>query len=78
MDRWEYCIVAHAPSGPLLINVTYCTPQGAQLVQHRADSYEDGVNRLWPQVLAEIGRAGWELAAVDAGALYFKRELERG
>ena len=72
---WEYCVVAPAPSGPLVITVTYYRPEGAQMVQHRAESYEEGVKRLWPSVIAHLGQEGWELVAVDLGAWHFKRRL---
>lgn len=75
MTGWEYCVVAQAPSGPLLINVTFYTSEGAHVVQHRAGSYEEGTKLLWPKTIAELGRDGWELVNVDAGALYFKRPL---
>ncbi|NWG18597.1 MAG: hypothetical protein HXY41_18400 [Chloroflexi bacterium] len=75
MPKWEYCTAAQAPSGPLLITVTYYTMQGAAVVQHRAASYEEGSGRLWPKLIAEMGREGWELAAIDAGAWHFKRPL---
>jgi hypothetical protein len=70
MQGWEYCVVSQAPSGPLVIDVTYYTPEGARQVQHRTKRYDEGVNQLWPQVLANLGRAGWELVSVDAGAFY--------
>lgn len=78
MTQWEYCILAQAPSGPLLITLTYYTPQGGKSTQHRAESYEDGLNRLWPQLVAQLGRDGWELVAIDTGAWYFKRSLQEG
>ncbi len=76
MTRWEYCILAQAPSGPLLITLTRFTPDGAQTTQHRAESYEDGVYHLWPTIIAGLGRDGWELVAIDAGAWHFKRPLQ--
>ena len=72
---WEYCVVAPAPSGPLLITVSFYGPQGGQVVQHRTKSYEDGVERLWPSVIAQLGQEGWELVMVEAGAWHFKRPL---
>jgi hypothetical protein len=78
MTRWEYCTLAQAPSGPLLITLTVHTPDGGKITQRRADSYEEGINRLWPQLVAELGRDGWELVAIDAGAWHFKRLLGEG
>jgi hypothetical protein len=49
--------------------------QGAAVVQHRAASYEEGSGQIWPKLIAEMGREGWELAAIDAGAWHFKRPL---
>jgi hypothetical protein len=76
--KWEYCVAAQVPSGPLLINVTTYTPEGARTEQHRTRSYDDGQNRLWPQVIAALGRDGWELVTVEAGAWHFKRPLTEG
>lgn len=75
MLRWEYCVVSHVPSGPVIVTVAYYTLEGARVVQHRAKSYDDSTATLWPGVIASLGREGWELVAVDAGALYFKRPL---
>jgi hypothetical protein len=76
MQQWEYCLVSHVPSGPMVVNVTYYTSEGARQETHRAKDYEDGTQMLWPQVIANLGRAGWELVSVDSGALYFKRAVE--
>ena len=65
MQRWEYCLLAQVPSGPLVITITYYTPEGAKVVQRRTKSYDEGSNILWPQVIAELGRDGWELVAVS-------------
>ncbi len=75
MQRWEYCLLAQVPSGPLVITITYYTPEGAKVVQRRTKSYDEGMNILWPQVIAELGRDGWELVTVDMGAWHFKRPL---
>lgn len=75
MIRWEYCVAAPAPSGPLLVTITRYTLDGAQVDQRRVDGYDDAVRLLWPQVIAELGRAGWELVAVELGAWHFKRPL---
>ena len=72
---WEYCLVAQVPSGPLIVNVIYYTSDGALTITHHADSYEEGVNKLWPSVIANLGREGWELVSVETGALYFKRVI---
>ncbi|MBL8161486.1 MAG: hypothetical protein JNJ61_05820 [Anaerolineae bacterium] len=45
------------------------------MTKHRADSYEEGVRQLWPSIIAGMGRDGWELVTVEAGAWYFKRPL---
>ncbi len=71
--KWEYCVVADVLSGPLQITVTLYQPDGAQVTKHRADSYEEGVRQLWPSIIAGMGRDGWELVTVEAGAWYFKR-----
>ncbi|MBI5667125.1 MAG: hypothetical protein HZC41_03885 [Chloroflexi bacterium] len=73
--RWEYCVLVQAPSGPLHITLTVFTPEGAQVTQHRAESYDEGINHVWPKLIAELGRAGWELVAIDTGAWHFKRRL---
>lgn len=75
MTRWEYCLLVQAPSGPLFITLTRFTRDGAQTTQYRAASYDDGQNHLWPKLIAELGRDGWELAAIDAGTWHFKRPL---
>lgn len=75
MLRWEYCVVAPAPSGPQIITITCYTPSGAQVDQRRADEYDEAVRVLWPQVIAQLGRAGWELVAVEQDAWHFKRPL---
>ncbi len=75
MQLWEYCLVTQVPSGPLVVNVMYYTPQGARQETFRAKGYEEGTNILWPGLIAGLGRDGWELVTVDAGALYFKRPL---
>ena len=72
---WEYCVVSQVPSGPLVVNVVYYTPDGARTETHHAKSYDEGMNKLWPSVIAELGRDGWELVTVETGALYFKRAL---
>ncbi|MBZ0287071.1 MAG: hypothetical protein K8I30_05610, partial [Anaerolineae bacterium] len=61
--------------GPLIVNVTYYTPDGARTETHRAESYDEGLNKLWPSIIAELGREGWELVTVETGALYFKRAI---
>lgn len=71
--QWEYCVVADALSGPLLITVTIYHTDGAQVTRHRAKSYDEGVRQLWPSIIAALGREGWELVAVENGAWYFKR-----
>jgi hypothetical protein len=75
MPQWEYCMATQVPSGPLIVTVTYYQPDGAKAVQHRAKSYDEGYNVLWPQVIANLGRDGWELVTVDAGAWHFKRPV---
>jgi hypothetical protein len=75
MEKWEYCLVTHVPSGPVVVTVTYYTPDGARQETHRAKSYDEAMTRLWPSVIAALGRESWELVTVDAGALYFKRLL---
>jgi hypothetical protein len=72
---WEYCLVSHVPSGPVIVNVVYYTPDGARTEKHHAQSYDEGVNKLWPSIIANLGREGWELVTVDTGALYFKRAV---
>ena len=73
---WEYCLVSQVPSGPLIVNVVYYTPDGANTVTHRAETYEEGIKKLWPSVIANLGREGWELVTVETGALYFKRAIK--
>lgn len=75
MQGWEYCLVSQVPSGPLIVNVVYYTPDGANTVTHRAETYEEGIKKLWPSVIANLGREGWELVTVETGALYFKRAI---
>lgn len=75
MPQWEYCIVAPAPPGPVVVYVTFFRPDGAERHVHTAKTYEDGTMRLWPQIIAELGLAGWELVGVYMEALYFKRPL---
>ncbi|MEO8612466.1 MAG: hypothetical protein ABI690_31510 [Chloroflexota bacterium] len=75
MQGWEYCLASQVPSGPLLINVVFYTPDGAKTVTYHAKSYDEGMNKLWPSVIANLGRDGWELVSVETGALYFKRAL---
>jgi hypothetical protein len=78
LEQWEYCVVAPVPSGPLVITITYYQPDGAKRVQHRTKDYDEGVNVLWPKVIAELGLEGWELVTVDTGAWHFKRRLPGG
>jgi hypothetical protein len=75
VQQWEYCVVAPVPSGPLVITITYYQPDGAQVVQHRTKSYDEGMNVLWPKIIAELGLDGWELVTLEAGAWHFKRLL---
>ncbi len=75
MQRWEYCVVAPVPSGPLVITVTHYQAAGAKVVQHRTKNYDEGMNILWPKVIAELGLQGWELVTVETGAWHFKRLL---
>lgn len=75
MPKWEYCTAAQSPGGPLLVTITYYTAEGAAAVLHRAASCEEGSRQLWPKLIAGLGREGWELAAIDAGAWCFKRPL---
>jgi hypothetical protein len=75
MTAWEYCVAAQVPSGPLMINVVFYTPDGARTETHRTKDYDEGVNKLWPSVIAKLGRDGWELVSVEAGAWYFKRAV---
>jgi len=72
---WEYCVASQVPSGPLLIHVVYYTPDGARTETHRTKDYDEGMSKLWPSVIANLGRDGWELVSVEAGALYFKRAV---
>jgi hypothetical protein len=72
---WEYCVVAPTPSGPMVVTVTFYLPEGARFETHKAETYDDAISRLWPSVIAGLGRAGWELVAVDQGTWHFKRPL---
>ena len=73
MQRWEYCLLSHVPSGPVVVHVTYYTTEGARQETHRAKGYDEAMSVLWPSLIAKLGYEGWELVSVDAGALYFKR-----
>ena len=75
MSAWEYCVASYVPSGPLMVNVVYYTPEGARTESHRTKDYDEGMSKLWPSVIANLGRDGWELVSIDNGALYFKRPL---
>ncbi len=75
MPQWEYCVVAPAPPGPVVVYVTFYRPTGAERHVYSAKNYDDGAMRLWPQIIAELGLDGWELTAVYMEALYFKRLL---
>ena len=75
MQRWEYCLAVPAPPGPVQVTVTFYSPAGAEKRVYRAEDYSDGSERLWPQVIAELGRDGWELVTVYQEGFYFKRPL---
>jgi hypothetical protein len=76
MQSWEYCLVSHVPSGPLIVNVVYYTPDGARTETFHAKGYDEGMSKLWPSVIANLGREGWELVTVETGAMYFKRAIQ--
>ncbi len=75
MPKWEYCIVAPSPAGPVQVTVSVYRVSGVDKHVYNAKDYTDGSQRLWPQIIAELGLDGWELVAVHMDALYFKRPL---
>lgn len=76
---WEYCVVSTPPPGPVQVYVTYFKTDGMERHIHTATDYNDGTARLWPQIIAQMGLAGWELVFVDqAGSYYFRRPLLPG
>lgn len=75
-QAWEYCIVSTPPPGPVEVYVSYYTTEGLRRQVIKATSYMDGVNRVWPQIIAQLGLDGWELVHIDqAGAYTFKRPI---
>lgn len=72
---WEYCTATPTPSGPMVVTVTIYRPEGAHFETHRAETYDDAITRLWPSVIANLGRQGWELVSVMDGTWHFKRPL---
>ncbi len=77
-QQWEYCILATAPPGPIQCTITYFKASGLEKHVYNAESYEDGMNRLWPQLIAQLGLQGWELVTVYQEGWYFKRALSAG
>ena len=75
MPRWEYCVIAPAPPGPVQVTITFYHTSGAERRVYNAKDYTDGSIRLWSQLIAELGLDGWELVAAHMDALYFKRPL---
>ena len=71
--RWEYCILSTPPPGPVQVYISYMRPEGMRREVHDARSYQDGVERLWPSIVAQMGLAGWELVFVDQSGAYYMR-----
>ena len=75
MQQWEYCVLAPAPTGQVVITLTYFRSNGGERQTFRAEDYGDGAMNLWPKIIADLGMEGWELVGVNMDALYFKRPL---
>jgi hypothetical protein len=61
-DRWEYCRVTYGGNA-----VEYWTNDGVKTEKMRN----------FPQLVAELGRQGWELAVgLPSSALLFKRQAQ--
>ncbi len=75
-QQWEYSVLSTPPPGPVQVYLTYFRTDGMERHIFNAQDYKDGSQRLWPQKVAEMGLAGWELVFVDqAGSYYFRRPL---
>jgi len=75
-QAWEFCIVSTPPPGPVEVYVSYMRLTGMEQHIHKAKSWDDGTYRLLPEILAKLGREGWQIAHVDqAGAYYMQRPL---
>lgn len=75
MQQWEYCVLAPAPTGPVVITLTYLRPDGGERQTFHAEDHSDGTMNLWPKLIADLGMEGWELVGAHMDALYFKRPL---
>ena len=75
-QKWEFCIVSTPPPGPVEVYVSYMRPGGMERHVFQAQNWDDGFYRLLPDILAKMGRDGWQIAFVDqAGSYYMQREL---
>ena len=75
-QAWEYCIISTPPPGPVEVYVTRHTLKGMERERYVAKSWDDGNQRLFPQIVAKMGLEGWELVFVDqAGSYYMRRQL---
>lgn len=75
--QWEYCIVSTPPPGPVEVYITYYTPEGTERERHIAKNFNDGMYRLFPQIIAQLGLQGWELVAIQTDGTYnFKRPVQ--
>lgn len=74
-QQWEFCIVSTPPPGPLEVYISFMRLTGMERHVHRAKNWDDGMYRLLPEILAQLGMDGWQIAHVDQAGTYFMQRL---
>ena len=79
MQRWEYCTLWRRQGAGERWFLTICgSGAAAQELRPDTDTGERNLRAAWDRTMAALGRAGWELVAVDADGFYFKRPTPTG
>ncbi len=80
VQGWEYCNLWRRQGTSERWFLTVYRMEAATDLEVRPDveNGERSLRAVWGRTVAKLGREGWELVAVDADGLYFKRPLSPG